>query len=71
MDGASVNMGKYTCLDARLKELAPWITVVHCFSHRLELAAAGAFNATFFANWMKCCISSFHFIRSHQKGYES
>ena len=49
MDGASVNMGKYTGLAARLKELAPWITAVHCFSHRLELAAADAFNATFFS----------------------
>ena len=48
MDGASVNMGKYTGLAARLKELAPWITAVHCFSHRLELAAEDAFNATFF-----------------------
>ncbi|XP_046840490.1 zinc finger protein 862-like [Xenia sp. Carnegie-2017] len=49
LDGASVNMGRNTGLAARLKEVAPWLTVVHCFNHRLELAAADAFNATFFA----------------------
>jgi hypothetical protein len=26
-----------------------WITAVHCFSHRFELAAADALNATLFA----------------------
>ncbi|XP_046840401.1 zinc finger protein 862-like [Xenia sp. Carnegie-2017] len=49
LDGASVNMGRNTGLAARLKDVAPWLTVVHCFNHRLELAAADAFNATFFA----------------------
>lgn len=48
MDGASVNMGKNTGLAARLKVIAPWLTAVHCFNHRLELAAADAFNDTFF-----------------------
>ncbi|XP_046841812.1 zinc finger protein 862-like [Xenia sp. Carnegie-2017] len=49
LDGASFNMGRNTGLEARLKEVAPWLTVVHCFNHRLEFAAADAFNATFFA----------------------
>jgi hypothetical protein len=49
LDGASVNMGRNTGLAARLKEIAPWLTAVHCFNHHLELAAADAFNYTFFA----------------------
>jgi hypothetical protein len=49
MDGASVNMGRTTGLAARLKEIAPWLIAIHCFNHRLELAAADAFNDTFFA----------------------
>ncbi|CAB3989418.1 zinc finger 862-like [Paramuricea clavata] len=49
LDGASVNMGRNTGLAARLKEIAPWLTAVHCFNHHLELAAADAFNVTFFA----------------------
>jgi hypothetical protein len=49
LDGASVNMGRNTGLAARLKEITPWLTAVHCFNHRLELAAADAFNDTFFA----------------------
>ena len=34
---------------ARLKEVAPWLVAVHCFSHRLKLAAA-QFKDTFLAS---------------------
>lgn len=49
LDGASVNIGRNTGLAAHLKEIAPWLTAVHCFNHCLELPAADAFNYTFFA----------------------
>ncbi len=48
IDGASVNTGIHRGLGARIRELAPWLTVVHCFNHRLELAVKDAFKGTFF-----------------------
>ena len=44
MDGASVNLGKHQGVAARLKEMAPWLLVVQCFNHRLELAVKDAFT---------------------------
>ena len=38
VDGASVNTGKHKGLAARIKESSPWLNVVHCFNHRLELS---------------------------------
>ena len=43
-DGASVNMGQFTGLGARFKELAPWLEIIHCFNHRMELAFKDAFD---------------------------
>lgn len=44
VDGASVNTGKFTGLGARIKVNAPWLQVIHCFNHRLELAIKDAFE---------------------------
>ena len=48
IDGASVNTGIYKGLGTLLKESAPWLSVVHCFNHRFELAIKDAFKGTFF-----------------------
>ena len=48
VDGASVNTGIHCGLEAKLKESAPWLTVIHCFNHRLELAVKDSFKGTFF-----------------------
>ena len=37
-DGASVMMGHKTGVATRLKEKVPFLTVIHCCAHRLELA---------------------------------
>ena len=50
VDGAAVNMGIHGGLGALLKELSPWLMVVHCFNHRLELAIKYAFKHTAFNN---------------------
>ena len=44
VDGASVNTGKFTGLGSKIKVNAPWLQVIHCFSHRLELAIKDAFE---------------------------
>ena len=43
-------MGIYGGLGALLKELSPWLMVVHCFNHRLELAIKDTFKLTAFNN---------------------
>ena len=37
-DGASVNTGIHRGLGALLKQQSPWLQVIHCFNHRIELA---------------------------------
>lgn len=46
VDGASVNMGKTAGLGVRLREMSPWLLVIHCFNHRLELTVKDAFKGT-------------------------
>ena len=48
VDGASVNTGIHRGLGVKIKEDVPWLMLVHCFSHHLELAIEDAFNGTFF-----------------------
>ena len=50
VDGVAVNMGIHGGLGVLLKELSPWLMVVHCFNHRLELAIKDAFKHTAFNN---------------------
>ena len=49
VDGASVNTGIHGGLGVLIKEQAPWLQVIHCFNHRLELAIKDAFKNTAFA----------------------
>ena len=48
IDGASVNTGIHGGLEALLRQSAGWLTIVHCFNNRLELAEHDAFKGTFF-----------------------
>ena len=38
VDGAAINTGIHSGLGVKFKETAPWISVIHCFNHGLELA---------------------------------
>ena len=50
IDSASVNTGIHSGLGTRIRnELSPWVTLIHCFNHRLELAIKDAFKGTFFS----------------------
>jgi hypothetical protein len=46
MDGASVNMGSINRLGAKLRNNSPWLLIIHCFNHRMELAVKVAFKGT-------------------------
>ena len=48
IDGASVNLGKHKGMGTLLKEKSPWIQVIHCFNHYVELALKDAFRTTSF-----------------------
>jgi hypothetical protein len=47
--GASMNTGIHHRLGALLKQQSPWLQVVHCFNHRVELALKDAFSTTIFS----------------------
>ena len=44
VDKAAVNVGLNGGVGKLLKEKSPWLHVIHCFSHRLELAAKDTFK---------------------------
>ena len=47
--GLGVNMGASAGLDALVKEITPWLELVHCFNHRIELVLKETFeNFAFF-----------------------
>ena len=48
VDGASVNLGVHRGVAALLKKECPWLTAIHCFNHRIELAAKDAFGNSVF-----------------------
>ena len=48
VDGASVNLGVHKGVAALLKNECPWLTAIHCFNHRIELAAKDAFGNSVF-----------------------
>ena len=48
VDGAAVNTGVLNGLGALMKESYPWLQVIHCFDHRLELSIKYAFKTDTF-----------------------
>ncbi|CAB4039656.1 Hypothetical predicted protein [Paramuricea clavata] len=42
-------MGVHAGLGAKVCETAPWLVLVHCFNHRIELAIKDAFDASAFS----------------------
>ena len=49
VNGASLNTGIHGGLGVLIKELAPWLKLIHCFNHHLELVIKDAFKNTAFA----------------------
>ena len=46
VDGVSVNTGIHRGLGVKIKEDVPWLMLVHCCNHCLELAVRDAFSGT-------------------------
>ena len=49
MELASINTGIHAGLGAKVRETAPWLVLVHCFNHRIELVIKDAFDASAFS----------------------
>ena len=66
-DGASVNFGRKNGLVALLKNPCPWLIAVHCFNHRLELAAKDAFKKTYFENISEMLMAMYYLYHNSPK----
>ena len=44
VDGAAVNTGVHNGVGTLMKKESPWLQIIHCFNHRLELAVQDAFK---------------------------
>lgn len=67
VDGASVNTGIHRGVGALLKERAPWMQVIHCFNHRVELALKDAFKTTAFSNIDEMLLKLHYLYRNSPK----
>ena len=67
VDGAAINTGIHSGLGVKFKETAPWISVIHCFNHRLELAVKDTFNDTFFKDIDTMLVKLYHLYRKSPK----
>ena len=48
VDGAAVNTGVHHGASVLMKEPSPWLQLIHCFNHRLELSIKNAFKTDAF-----------------------
>ena len=69
LDGASINMGKMNGFGKLVRDEAPWVEIVHCFNHRLELAIKDAFTTTTFYRTIDEMLTKLHYL--YQKSPKS
>ena len=67
VDGAAVNTGIHSGLGVKFKETAPWINVIHCFNHRLELAVNDTFDSTFLKDIDTMLVKLYYLYRKSPK----
>ena len=69
-DGAAVNMGRTHSVSTMLRQAAPWIVVIHCTAHRLELAIKDTFKDTYFNNVViETLTTIYYFYRNSPKRF--
>ena len=68
-DGANVNMGINNGLGKLVKDSAPWLELVHCFNHRIELALKDAFEKTFFSKIENMLTKLYYLYQKSPKRY--
>ena len=68
-DGASVNMGQFSGLGKLIKDKAFWLELVHCFSHRIELALKDAFDTSPFGKIDNMLMKLYYLYQKSPKRY--
>lgn len=70
-DGASVMSGAYSGVQAKIKEIAPWITYTHCHAHRLNLVLLNSINnLPYFADFFSILQQLYVFISNSNTRHE-
>ena len=68
IDVATVNTGIHSGLGRTIcNELSSWLTLIHCFNHRLELAIKDAFKGTFFSEIDTMLLKLYYLYRKSPK----
>ena len=68
LDGAASNMGKYRSVKALLQKRYPWVIVVDCINHNLELAIGDLRpRLLVFDETMRDIFSVFHFSNKKRR----
>ena len=67
VDGASVNTGIHNGLEVKMRELAAWLSTIHCFNHSLELAFKDTFNIAFFKEVDNMLLKLFYLYQKSPK----
>ena len=60
VDGAVVNTDVHHHVGALMKELSPWLQVIHCFNHRLDLSINDASKTDTFAKINKMLMKLYY-----------
>ena len=68
-DGANVNMGINNGLGKLVKDSAPWLELVHCFNHRIELTLKDAVEKTFFSKIENMLTKLYYLYQKSPKRY--
>ena len=68
-DGANVNIGINNGLGKLVKDSAPWLELVHCFNHRIELALKDVFEKTFFSKIENMLTKLYYLYQKSPKRY--
>lgn len=67
-DGASVNFGKYKGVLTQMKDQGrPWMLMIHCANHRIELAVKEAFNINKLNEVDQFYTTNFYLLRNSGK----
>ena len=67
VDGASVKLGVHKGVTNLLRDASPWLIAIHCFNHRVELAATDAFENSFFEDINKMLVFLYYLYQKSSK----
>ena len=67
VDGAAVNTGVHHGVGVLMKEFSPWLQVIHCFNHGLELSIKDAFKTGAFVKIAEMLMKLYYLYQKSPK----